>query len=111
HLQHLPEPALRDVEQEERAGDDGKHDELQAEFPHVASRQRIVEGLVPAVEAYLTVRSDDDDGRRRRGETDDDVAGRRGPQGPEHHAELRDEARLPAIGRLAGLRYGVSRLI
>jgi len=59
---HLVEPGLADVEHQKRSGDHRKYDKLMQEVRHVASRQRIVEGLVPSVEQNLPDRGRDDDG-------------------------------------------------
>ncbi|ESY24321.1 hypothetical protein X750_09660 [Mesorhizobium sp. LNJC394B00] len=58
---HLVEPGLSDVEQQQRAGNHGKDHQLMQEGRHVATRQRIVERLVPAVEQNLADRRGDDD--------------------------------------------------
>ena len=78
-LQHFLDPTLTHIEEEERAGDDGKHEELNPEFVHVPPRQGVVEGLVPAVEAYLTVRREHDDGGSRDAERHDRIARGRRP--------------------------------
>src|SRR5581483_6600259 len=70
HFQRFAQPSLRDVEHEERSGDDAEHAELAQEVIEVVARERIIEGLVPAVEAYLSIsaRGDHDEDGGREGE-------------------------------------------
>ena len=66
-LQHLSHPALRDVEHEEGPGDDAEDAELHEESRKVTVRQSVIERLVPAVEANLSVGGDHDDQENRTG--------------------------------------------
>ena len=75
------------------------------EAGEVAPRQRIVEGLVPAVEADLAIgrEHDDDEDARRRGASSV-VAHRRGQERPHHHGELGEQ---PGMSGLLDLRCGL----
>ena len=52
-VQIAVQPALRDVEHQQRAGDLAEHHELVQEVGHVLALDGVVEGLVPAVEQHL----------------------------------------------------------
>jgi hypothetical protein len=109
-LQHFPEPALGNVEREERACNDRKDLELVGELAGIVPRERIVEGLVPAIEPHLAVcgRHDHRGGGAR--EHEDGVAQGRGPQRPDHHVELHRQGRLRRDCDLGVLRRGRPRL-
>ena len=77
-FQRLAEPALPDVQHQQAAGDDGEHAELQDELVQITARQRVVEGLVPAVEPDLAVGRGGDDHEDRQPEQQQPVAHRRG---------------------------------
>ncbi len=66
-LQGFDQPSLHHVEREQEPRDQEEDAELEEKVPQVAARQRIVERLVPAVEANLSVgggRDDQHDGRQ-----------------------------------------------
>ena len=104
-LGHLAEPPLRDVEYEKATGDDAEHPELRHEAGEIAARQRVVEGLVPAVQPDLPIGRGDDDQEDGAGERQKAAAKRRGEERRDHHAKLRDEPRVGGfldLGRGAG---------
>ncbi len=59
-LQHLPDPALRHVEDGQPGGENEEHAQLHHEVVQIAAREGVVEGLVPDVQADLDI------GRARR---------------------------------------------
>ena len=59
-LQHLRQPALRHIQNQKHAGDDAEHAQLHHEALKVAMRQRVIEGLVPAIEPDLAIGGGDD---------------------------------------------------
>ena len=54
-LQGLAEPTLAHVEHQQRPGDDSKYSQLIEELCKFPVRQRIIEGLIPVIEANLAV--------------------------------------------------------
>ncbi len=92
-LDRFRQPALEDVEHEQRTCDDPEHPELHEKLRKIAPRQRVVERLVPAVEPDLPVGRRDDDQQDHTSEPQQRVAHWRSPERFEHHAELRHEAR------------------
>ena len=103
-FQRFNQPALRYVQNQESSGNQTKDAQLHQELRKVAARQGIIEGLVPAVEAYLSVGGHGYDEEQRARQPEKRGAHRRRPQGPDHHAELRHEA---GIGNLFGVRFAV----
>ena len=64
-LQGFAEPPLRHVEHQQRACDDAEYAQLHQEPAKVPVRQRVIEGLIPAVEADLSIGGGDDDDKQR----------------------------------------------
>ena len=103
-LQHLGQPCLRHIEDEQKCRDQEKHAELVEKVSHVAARQSIVKRLIPTIEANLSVsrgNDDDYDGDHQQRER---LAHRRAKDRTEHHSELSQQAQ---VGRLTlGCRAG-----
>ena len=97
-LQGFVEPALRDIQDQQAAGDQEKNAELIEEFAQIAPRQRIEERLVPAIEPDLPVRGrgDDDHGRHHQG--DERLAGVGGEDRAGQRAHLGREAGRRRVG-------------
>ena len=101
-FQRLAEPALDHIQHQQRAGDHAEYPQLVHELGEVPVRQRIVERLIPAVEADLPVGGGGDDdetcanastsSRLRTGEAHNARA---------HHGHLRHE---PGFGDLRRFR-------
>src|SRR6185437_17132977 len=94
---HLRQPALEDVENEQRTRDDAEYAELHDELREIAPRQRVVEGLVPAVEPDLPVGRRYDDQKDCAPQPQQPVAQGGGPERFEHHADLWHEARTGSV--------------
>ena len=67
-LEGFGEPALPHVENQEGAGYEAKYAQLAKELCQVPVRQRIIEGLVPGIEAYLAKGGHRDDQEQRTGQ-------------------------------------------
>ena len=94
--EHLVEPGLGDIEHQQPAGDFGEDQQLMQEGRQIAPRQRVVEGLVPAVEQDLPERRRDDDGDDAAPSAEQHVAQRRSHEGAPHHRCLRMKTASPA---------------
>src|SRR6185295_3659961 len=87
-LDHFRQPALEDIENEQRTRDDAEYPELHEELLEIASRQRVVEGLVPAVEPNLPIGRRYDDQKDQCRQPQQWVACGGGPERFQHHADL-----------------------
>src|SRR6185312_2352689 len=105
HLEGLPEPALRDVEDQQAPGDDEEDPELVDEVREVPAREGVVEGLIPLVEPNLRVSGRDDDDKDGAAQGEYGFARRRAREGMQHHAELGHE---PGVRGILDLGRGAS---
>jgi hypothetical protein len=96
-LHHFREPALRDVQHRERAGDDAKDTELLHELAQVAVRQRVVKRLIPAVQPDLRIGGRRNDDEHASAQREQPVAQRGGPQRADHHAQLQYQSGVRAV--------------
>ena len=103
------EPRLRDVEDEQDAGQFAEHPELRDEMGNVLARQRVVERLVPGVQQNLRVCARADH-RSQRDEQQRDLATlSRRPQRRRHADQLRGEAVFGWLAAVFGVRRRISR--
>jgi hypothetical protein len=105
-FQHLAQPFLRHVQDEQHRRDHEEHAELDEEVVEVAARQSVEERLVPAVEANLAVGREDDDQKNRGDEQNERLADSGGGDGAGHQAHLLYETRMDGFFPLCrGARY------
>ena len=97
-LQHFVEPTLRDVEDQQATGDQEENAELIEKLAHIAPRQRIEEGFVPAVQPDLSVSRRGDDEHRDHDQAHQRFAGRRGEDRAGERADLGHEPGRGCIG-------------
>jgi hypothetical protein len=91
-LQHLSEPSLQHIESEDASGKEEEDAELEQEFAKVAPRQCVVERLIPAVEANLSVGCHHDDGDDLDRQNHDLLAHGRARDRLDHQGQLPQEA-------------------
>ena len=59
-LQHLHQPPLTDIENQQTARNHKKHAQLEQEVSQIASRQGVIKRFVPTVKPNLAVGGEDD---------------------------------------------------
>ena len=101
-VQIAVQPALRDVEHQQRAGDPAEHHELVQEVGHVLALDGVVEGLVPAVEQHLAEGGRHDQRQDAEAHPEEQASHRRAEEGPPHHHQLLAKIRI--AGRDAARR-------
>ena len=89
--EHLVEPGLRNVEDEQHAGNLGEDDQLVQERLKIAALQRIIERSIPAVEDNLADCRRDDHDKDAGGEHEYGVAQRRRHESPAQHLHLNQQ--------------------
>ncbi len=109
-LQRFRQPTLHDVEYEQGSCDQEEYAELEEKVPQVAARQCIEEGLIPAVEANLTVGGGDEDKDDGRDQHPERPAHGRGEYRAEDHPDLPHEAQIGGLAfscRTGGICRGL----
>ena len=101
-FQGFTEPALRDVQHQERARDDAEYPELDQELVQIAVGKGVVEGLVPAIEADLAVSRGGDDAEYAERQHEERIAHRGCPKRTAHHVHLRPQAGLSDLLQVGG---------
>ncbi len=96
-LQGLDKPALHHVEDQQHAGEHEEHNQLEQEIMQIAARERIVERLVPAVEANLGVGGDHQDHEHGNREQRQRAAHVRTHHRAPHLPKLAQEAQLDGL--------------